>query len=485
MRKPAQSQCDFGELVSPESVRQVLTVSELTLKVRRLLEKQIGEVWVMGEVSNLRAQSSGHQYFSLKDPNSQLNCVLFRGVVIESRDLLEDGRKVNVQGELTVYEPRGQYQLRVLDIELQGIGALQQAFEKLKRKLSAQGWFAVERKRPLPRIPHRIGLVTSPTGAALRDILHVIRRRQPFLEILLAPCRVQGPGAAEEISRAIRQLNEWAGSPLEDRLAMSREPEPASRQACGLDLILIARGGGSLEDLWAFNEESVARAVYESRIPVVSGVGHEIDYTIADFVADVRAATPSAAAEIITEGAHASREFIRKVPRLFSQHLRHRQVQESGCWKHLTRRLARVSPRRLLNERLQRLDDLQIILLRNLQYRYRSAKSEWINLVKRWRRISPRTVVPDKRREIQRLVDRLRSEIHRQFAACRNRRDGWSTRLHLVSPQQVLARGYSITTDAATGKVLRNAQDVSPGARLLTQLQRGGLQSRVEAHESP
>src|SRR5436309_2599896 len=212
MSKQSKSQWDFGELFPAETTRRVLTVSELTTQVKRLLEKSIGLLWVTGEVTNLRVQSSGHIYFTLKDANAQLNCVLFRGEAMENREILQDGQKLIVQGDLTVYEPRGQYQLIVRAVELQGVGALQLAFERLKRKLQAEGLFATERKRPLAKYPQRIGLVTSPTGAAIRDVLHVIRRRNPSLEIIFASCRVQGDGAAEEIAAAIRLLNEFACS---------------------------------------------------------------------------------------------------------------------------------------------------------------------------------------------------------------------------------------------------------------------------------
>ena len=204
-----KSQWDFGELFPAAQTRRVLTVSEITGNIRRALEKEIGSVWITGEVTNLRAQSSGHSYFTLKDAAAQLACVLFRGEAVESRALLQDGQKVVLQGDLTVYEPRGQYQLIVRAVELQGVGALQLAFERLKQKLQAEGLFAPERKRPLPRFPQRLGLVTSPTGAALRDVLHVIQRRQPGLEVILAPCRVQGAGAGAEIASAIRLLNEF------------------------------------------------------------------------------------------------------------------------------------------------------------------------------------------------------------------------------------------------------------------------------------
>src|SRR5437016_8680980 len=293
MAKPAKSQWDFGELFPVEQIaRKVLSVTELTWQIRRLLEQQVGRIWVTGEITNLRLQSSGHIYFTLKDANAQLSCILFRGEMQVDRSLLQDGRKVVLQGEVTVYESRGQYQLRVTTVELQGVGALQVAFEKLKQKLSAEGLFAPERKRPLPQFPQRIGLVTSPTGAAIRDVLHIVERRNPALEIILAPCRVQGDGAGAEIAGAIELLNALHSS----RLAM--------------DLILVTRGGGSIEDLWAFNEEVLARAIFDSALPVVSAVGHEIDFTISDFVADVRAATPSAAAEIITEGVFSSCRFL-------------------------------------------------------------------------------------------------------------------------------------------------------------------------------
>src|SRR5207247_189690 len=324
MAKITKSQWDFGELFPAEKTRPGLTVSELTTEVKRLLEKSIGLLWVTGEATNLRVQSSGHVYFTLKDANAQLNCVLFRGESVENRDLLQDGQKLVVQGDLTVYEPRGQYQLVVRAVELQGVGALQLAFEKLKQKLQAEGLFAAERKRPLPKFPQRIGLVTSPTGAAIRDVLHVIQRRNPSLEIIFAPCRVQGDGAAREIAAAIRSLNELSSRSSGRESAQTENQSRLTSAATYLDLILVTRGGGSLEDLWAFNEEAVARAIFESAIPIVSAVGHEIDFTISDFVADVRAATPSAAAEIITEDVFASRAFIAEAPELMRQRVRQR-----------------------------------------------------------------------------------------------------------------------------------------------------------------
>ena len=443
MSKPAKSQWNFGELFSPAEMRKVLSVSELTGTVRALLEKQIGTVWVSGEITNLRAQSSGHIYFRLKDANAQLSCVLFSREKVTQRDLLADGQKVLLQGEVTVYEARGQYQLIVRDVELQGIGALQVAFEKLKQKLAAEGLFAAERKRPLPKFPARIGLITSPTGAAIRDVLHVVQRRNPALEIILAPARVQGDGAAEEIAEAIRTLNAFNSSPV--------------TRHSPLDLILLTRGGGSLEDLWAFNEEVVARAIYESAIPIVSAVGHEIDFTIADFVADVRAATPSAAAEIITEGVFASRDFVGDAMNLMRLRVRRRRRIETENFTSLAVRLTRLHPRRKLDDSLQRLDDLQFGLLRNLKTAVRSRNLVLQNLAGRFLRAKPSNNLKVRRENLKQLEKRLNS----------------------LGPEQVLARGYSITTDAVSGEVLRDATKVEAGKILKTRLAKGEIFSRV------
>jgi exodeoxyribonuclease VII large subunit len=463
MGKPTKSQWDFGELFPTESRsagRKVLSVSELTAQVKRLLEKSVGQVWVTGEVTNLRAQSSGHMYFTLKDAAAQLSCVLFRGAAVARRELLQDGQKVLLQGDVTVYEARGQYQLIVRAVELQGVGALQIAFEKLKQKLAAEGLFAPERKRPLPKYPQRIGLVTSPTGAAIRDVLHVIQRRNPGLEIILAPCRVQGEGAAEEIAAAIRLLNEFnvgvqASACLEGEENRSKLKLGLQQ---GLDLILVTRGGGSLEDLWAFNEEAVARAIFESAIPVVSAVGHEIDFTISDFVADVRAATPSAAAEIITEGVFASRQLV----------------------VDLTQRMARAHPRRRLNELLQRLDDLQAGLLRCTRQGTKERQVAWQNLATRLLRVRPVQLLKQRRESLVVSQRRLRELAHVCLRNGRNRFEATEARLRLLGPEQVLARGYSITMDAATGKVIRCARDVSSGQHLRTRVKEGEISSRAE-----
>jgi exodeoxyribonuclease VII large subunit len=471
MSKSTKSQWDFGELFPPSpgnsgatgptesrsEGRTILSVSELTTQVKRLLEKSVGLVWVTGEVTNLRAQSSGHMYFTLKDAGAQLSCVLFRGEAVRNRSVLQDGQKLLLQGDVTVYEARGQYQLIVRTVELQGVGALQIAFEKLKQKLAAEGLFAPERKRPLPEYPQRIGLVTSPTGAAIRDVLHVVQRRNPALEIILAPCRVQGDGAAAEIAAAIRLLNEF-----------------------NLQLILVTRGGGSLEDLWAFNEEVVARAIFESTLPVVSAVGHEIDFTISDFVADIRAATPSAAAEIITEGVFASREFVAEAPGALRRMVRQRLEGAVTEFEQLQGRLTRAHPRRRLDEFLQRLDDLQTGLQRCGKQGIKERQVTWQNLATRLSRVRPGQLLKQRRELLKTSRHRLRELAQVHLRNWRNRLGATEARLRLLGPEQVLSRGYSITTDAATGKVLREASEAKGGQRLKTRLKTGEIFSRTE-----
>jgi exodeoxyribonuclease VII large subunit len=465
MPRKTNSGWDFGELFPAQNLRRVLSVTELTSKVKGLLEGQLGDVWVSGEITNLRLQSSGHMYFALKDAGAQLSCVLFRGTTVPAamRAAMKDGQKVSVQGAVTVYEPRGQYQLIVRSVEVQGIGALQAAFEQLKAKLAAEGLFDSARKRPIPKFPHRIGLVTSPTGAALRDVLHVLGRRYAGLELLLAPCRVQGQGAEREIALALRQLNDWS----------------ASEDSRRLDVILVTRGGGSLEDLWAFNEEAVARAIHASTIPVVSAIGHEIDFTIADFVADLRAATPSAAAELLTAGYVESRETLRQ------------------CWEALGRRvgnalelyrervegwegrLGRAHPRRRLNEQAQRLDDLQSTLIRCGRDGLRERSQRLEHLTARLAATRPAWRLSRERERWMRSQRALLEAVQRAKDEARQRLERLELRLALLSPEQVLARGYSITRDAATGRVVRRASDVVAGMQLRTRLHEGDVTSIV------
>ena len=456
---------DFGELFPAQNLRRVLSVTELTAKVKGLLEAQLGDVWVSGEITNLRLQSSGHMYFALKDAGAQLSCVLFRGTAVPAalRAAMKDGQKVSVQGAVTVYEPRGQYQLIVRSVEVQGIGALQAAFEQLKLKLAAEGLFDSARKRPIPKFPRRIGVVTSPTGAALRDVLHVLGRRYAGLELLLAPCRVQGQGAEEEIALAVQQLNAWSAS------AAARE----------LDVILVTRGGGSLEDLWAFNEEAVARAIFGSTVPVVSAIGHEIDFTIADFVADLRAATPSAAAELLTAGYVESRETLRRNAEALGRRAWNALDLARERLEGWEGRLGRAHPRRRLNEQAQRLDDLQSALTRCGRDGLRERSHRLDQVEVRLGAIRPGWRLTRERERWGRAQAALLEAVRRAQDAVRERLERLELRLALLSPEQVLARGYSITRDAATGQVVRRAAEIVPGMQLRTRLHEGDVTSIV------
>ncbi len=465
-RKKAASQWDFGELFPDEETRRIWSVGDLTGRVKALLSKEFREVWISGEIANLRRQSSGHMYFTLKDRDAQLSCVLFRGQRVEHRDLLEDGSEVILRGEITVYEARGQYQLLVREIELKGVGALQAEFEALKRKLDGEGLFAQERKRELPRFNRRIGVVTSPTAAALRDVLHVIERRDPGLSILLAPCRVQGAGAAREVAHAIEALNEW---------------HAAQTAGAGLDLVLVTRGGGSLEDLWAFNEEPVARAIFASGLPVVSAVGHEIDFTISDFTADLRAATPSAAAELITEGVHAVREFVLDAPgRLASAASRSLQDAQVSA-AQLTRRLQLARPSRRIEEHLQRLDDLMDVMARCARHAVKSAGHQSREVCGRLLRLKPSRLVEQKRAELTRSNEQLLESCAQALEDRQARLERAVERLRLLSPANALERGYSITVDAETGETIRSVEQSQPGRKIRTRVHDGEFGSVIES----
>ncbi len=465
MPKQASSQWDFGgELFPVEATRRVLTVSELTGEVRQLLERQIGSVWVSGEITNLRMQASGHIYFTLKDAFAQLSCIVFRTDPVAQREALQDGRKVVLKGQMTVYGARGQYQLQVQAVELQGVGALQERFERLKQKLAGEGLFAPERKRALPRFPQRIGLVTSPTGAAIRDVLHVIARRNPSLRLTLVSCAVQGVGAAGEIAAAIGLLNEWD-----------------EKSGARLDAILVTRGGGSLEDLWAFNEETVARAIFHSRVPVVSAVGHEIDFTISDFVADLRAATPSAAAEILTEGVFAASRWMAEAGAEMREAVSRRVAAERRHCQQIDARLRSQHPRRKLNERLQHLDELRISLLRCLRH----DAARWRDRCDQWRqrlgRLRPEKLIGARRATLAQQQRALFEQARHHLERARRRQEKALAALRLLGPEQTLGRGYSITTDAASGQIIRQAASLQRGQKIRTRLAAGEAVSVVES----
>jgi exodeoxyribonuclease VII large subunit len=461
MSRVSKTQWSFtGDLFQEAVQKTPESVSELTQKLKKQLESGFADRRVAGEVSNLRLQSSGHAYFVLKDAGAQLACVMFRGQGGAGRAALRDGAQVILGGDITVYEPRGNYQLRVNTVEVQGVGALQAAFERLKEKLAAEGLFDSSRKRPLVRYPARIWLVTSASGAAIQDVLHVLARR--FCpEVILDPVRVQGAGAAQEIARAIARLN---------RFSKSGQP---------LDVILVTRGGGSLEDLWCFNEEVVARAIAASEVPVVSAVGHEIDFTIADFVADFRAATPSAAAEILTQDWVDSREFVDAAGMRLAQLARRRLVRSRNGLEGWVRRWGRLHPRRRLEARSQRVDDSAESLRRAAVRMVRSVGRILDGYRQRMLALRPQNRVKAGRHEWARLRTALSMAPARQLHRRRHRLEALVSRLRLLSPQNVLDRGYSLTFDADTGTLVRQAQGLVPGRRLQTRLQSGEVSSVV------
>ena len=456
----SQNQWDFGELFSKEEARRVLSVSELTKKVKRQIEEGIGQIWVEGEITNLRRQSSGHIYFSIKDDNTQLSCVLFRGVRMSQRDTIEDGQKVVLQGSLTVYEARGQYQLIVKTVELQGIGALQVQFERLKSSLNGEGLFDTARKRKLPSINERIGIVTSLSGAALRDVLHVVQSRQPTLEIVLVDSRVQGVGAETEIIKGIEWLNSWARN------------EP-------LDLILITRGGGSIEDLWAFNEESLARSIFSSVVPVVSAVGHEIDYTISDFVADFRAATPSAAAEIITSGGVMIQEKLGSIAGRLNRAAIRRFRYINKEVEANVERMARCHPRRQLQQRMQRVDDLCDELIQGGREFLKQQGVQLANLSDRLVRVRPSKILKDRNKELEQQKRQFHDIAKRRMEQLKRDVEAFNDRLRLLDPKNIVSRGYSITTDAKTGRILRSAKKTHSGQTIITQMSDGDIKSTI------
>ncbi|MBV8351318.1 MAG: exodeoxyribonuclease VII large subunit [Verrucomicrobia bacterium] len=439
----------------------ILTVSELTRVVREVLEGRIGEVWVEGEISNYRKQSSGHHYFTLKDDRAQLACVMFaRSYGAQTRMSLADGMQVQVYGQVTVYEARGQYQLIVRLLQPKGQGVLQAKFEALKQKLQAEGLFDPDRKRSLPKFPRRVALVTSPTGAAVQDMINILRRRSPWLSILICPVRVQGEGAALEISRTIDYVS-------------SRAAE------LKLDVMIVGRGGGNLEDLWEFNEEIVARSIFRSRIPVISAVGHEIDFTIADFVADRRAPTPSAAAEIVAPDIIALQsELISRssaLDRLVRQALEIRQIrlQRLAGTPHLR------DPRRLIFERQQRVDQLEMRLVQfgKSVFQQRRARIERIRIF--LSAFRPDRLLQAKRAELAALGIRLGRSLAANVEFRKNRVTELANVIRLLGPQQTLERGYSITLDVK-GNVIRSVQDMATGDSIQTKLTDGTAKSVVE-----
>ncbi|WP_298439707.1 exodeoxyribonuclease VII large subunit [Geobacter sp.] len=437
--------------------KRILTVSQLTGLIRGVLEENFEHVWVEGEVSNLAMPASGHLYFTLKDAGAQLRCVMFRASARALRFRPKDGMGLIVRGRITVYDQRGDYQLLVEYLEPRGLGALQLAFSQLKEKLAREGLFAEERKRPIPALPQRIGIVTSPTGAAIHDILHVLNRRFANLEVLIRPVKVQGEGAAEEIAEAIHDLNRHGA----------------------IDVIIVGRGGGSLEDLWAFNEEVVARAIHRSRIPVISAVGHEVDFTIADFVADLRAPTPSAAAEMVVKSKEELAARVDFLRHRLVQRMKGRLAERRGELETLSRSLR--DPTMLLGHLAQRVDDLALRSERAIAVALRHRRAALEGLGNHLRLTNPALEIERVRERILVLAGRSEAALRRRLDRVREATAVAAARLDSLSPLGTLARGYSIALRLPAQQVVRESRQIAPGDRLELRFHRGKAFCQVES----
>ncbi|EJI6689869.1 exodeoxyribonuclease VII large subunit [Vibrio parahaemolyticus] len=436
--------------------QNIFTVSRLNAEVRLLLENEMGIVWLVGEISNFSAPVSGHWYLTLKDSRAQVKCAMFRGNNRRVTFKPANGNQVLVKARLSLYEPRGDYQLIIESMQPEGDGRLQQEFEELKMKLAAEGLFAQTNKLPLPEHPKRVGIITSKTGAALYDILDVLKRRDPSLPVVIYPTMVQGDDAAIQIAQAIGRAN--------------------SRNEC--DVLIVGRGGGSLEDLWCFNNEILARTIAASQIPIISAVGHEVDMTIADFVADVRAPTPSAAAELVSrDNSHKDQSLVAKQHKLASA-MRYYLAQQKQQSAQLLHRLERQHPSYQLQRQSQQLDELDMRLRRAMQ-RFIDTRQQAVE--RKHHRLqlnSPVKHLAQQKSRLERIEHKLLDAMDRKLLTMRHQLAIAAEKLDTVSPLATLKRGYSITqTDQ--GKVVTSADDVKTGDLLVTRLANGEIHSTV------
>ena len=438
--------------------RAVLTVSQLSQQLAAVMEERFPAVWVEGEISNFKVYGSGHAYFTLKDESAQLRCVLFRNRARRVRFEPKDGLHVMAFGAVEVYPQRGEYSLVVELLEPRGLGALQLAFEQLKQRLQTEGLFDAARKRPLPRFPRRIGIVTSPSGAALRDMLRVIGRRFGEISIVLAPARVQGEGAAAEVAQGVRELNALGD----------------------VDVVIVGRGGGSLEDLWAFNDEMLARTLAASKVPVISAVGHEVDFTIADFVADVRAATPSNAAELVVKEKRAVVESLADLAGRLRRGMGRALAAQRDRLERTQSRRVLTDPARPLRDLERRLDDARA-RLRQSGLTVLDRRAHRLALATQGlRALSPVARTVNGRRALTDLQGRLARGVHRALDRSRHQLGADAARLDSLSPLAVLSRGYSLTLTPGQ-RIVRSWREVSAGDAVRVLLHEGSLDCRVDA----
>jgi exodeoxyribonuclease VII large subunit len=455
--KPVRQAADGRDSARAPRTRQILSVSELTANLREVLETTFPEIWVEGELSNAKVWQTGHLYFTLKDGSSQIKGVMFRSALRYLKFKPEDGLHVVVRGRISVYDPKGEYQLVGEHMEPHGYGPLQLAFEQLKKKLAAEGLFEAARKRPLPALPRRIGVVTSIDGAALRDIIRVLRRRYPNAHVVIAPSRVQGDDAAGEIVRALR----WIA------------------RVDGVDVVIVGRGGGSLEDLWAFNEEKVARAIAACPVPVISAVGHETDFTIADFVADLRAATPSAAAEVVVRRKDDFCHFIDRQGDRLQAAMRRRVARLESRLNALLARPGYAGQRGKLAMRGRHVAELSSAV-RHTMTAAVARRSRRHELLRRaLGQFDPRHRLAAVRTRLVTLDGQLGRAAARRVHTADARFKAQAARLDGLSPLSVLARGYAVAWDSTRTQILRDPASVSPGDEIIVTLERGELRSIV------
>ncbi|MBT8036090.1 MAG: exodeoxyribonuclease VII large subunit [Verrucomicrobiae bacterium] len=442
-----------------------LTVTRLVRRMKNLLEIEIGEIWVEGEISNLRRQASGHCYFTLKDDRAQISCVLFRGSAARAKAQPEDGMLARLFGEVSVYEARGQVQLIVKQVEDAGLGDLQAKFEALKRKLDQEGMFDPVLKKPLPKFPMTIGLVTSPTGAALQDMLNILTRRAPWVQPILYPVTVQGRGAEIGIARAIEQLS-----------------EPEKYDLPRVDVMIIGRGGGSLEDLWNFNEEVVARAIHACPVPVVSAVGHEIDFTIADFAADMRAPTPSAAAELVVPDSGELKKRVSQSSGALQRALENRLKHDAAILTSARRALMPSGvdgTERALREPMQNLDRLRQDLKIACEGQLDDLRSKLKELAILQAAHHPERVMQRREERLDHVRALLERAGENALHQAEDRLKGMASLVRTLGPESTFARGFSITMDQA-GNIITDATEVNEGDVLTSRVAHGELKSRVE-----
>lgn len=439
--------------------RYILTVSELTQEIKDILEMDFPDLWVEGEVSNIRFPSSGHIYFTLKDDYSQIRAVIFRLQAKPLRFNLEDGLHVICHGRLSLYEKKGEYQLILDSIEPKGIGALQLAFIQLKEKLQREGLFDTVHKKPLPYLPKKIGIITSPVGAVIRDMIQIIHRRFENMHIILYPVKVQGEGASKEICEAIEYFNKQGE----------------------VDVIILGRGGGSLEDLAPFNEENVARAIYNSKIPIVSAVGHETDYTISDFVADLRAPTPSAAAELVVKEKYEIKKTLKHLSERLEGVIFKILDEERSEINHLKRRL--ISPKKEVEEYFLRIDDLINRAKVLVTWNFNRKKEKLIHLKEGLLIRTPKRRIENWRIRLSEDEKRIFQNFKYMIEIKKQRLDGILGKLNSLSPLSILQRGYSITRKIPSLKILTEANQINAGEKVEVKLYKGKLFCEVERIE--